>query len=247
MTKPAYRILLVDDEPAIRTVCKMYLENMPNITIVGEAENANDAKILIEACKPNLVLLDIQMGAHSGFDVLAHFPNPNFEVIFITAYEQYALKAIKAGALDYLLKPIVEKDFLDAIQKAIDKPSINFQQIEVAKMAYVNKTIERITLSANDGYHLVWVKDIMYCSANGNYTTFHICNGKQIMVSKIIKEYEVLLYTDAFLRVHQSYLVNMRYVVQFTKDNALILSNNAEIIVSLRKKEDVIQWLKRMA
>jgi two-component system LytT family response regulator len=221
---------------------------MENVEIVGEAESVEQAEDMIRKLNPDLLLLDIQLGKKTGFDLLALFPNPTFEVLFITAYEQFALRAIKAGALDYLLKPLVEADFTQAIAKALTKKNKqNTGQFEVAKTSFETKEINRLTLSTNDGHHIVWIKDILYCSSNGNYTTFHLANGKNLMISKLLKEYETLLPSEVFLRVHQSFLVNMNYVEQFTKDNSLILSNNAEIIVSSRKKEEVILWLKKMA
>jgi len=237
------RIVLIDDEAAIRTICKSYLQDIENTIIVGEAEKVEDAEIIINACSPDLILLDIQLGKKTGFDLLAKFPNPTFKVVFITAYEKYALSAIKAGALDYLLKPISEQEFINAIQKAMQEGNPN-SHWEIAHKAYSEKQIERITLSANDGYHVVWVKDIMYCSSSGNYTTFHLQNGKQIIISKIIKEYETILPSSFFVRTHQSYLVNMNYVERFTKEQNLILKNQAEIIVSNRKKEEVLNWFK---
>jgi two-component system LytT family response regulator len=237
------RIVLIDDEAAIRTICKSYLQDIENAIIVGEADKVEDAEIIINACNPDLILLDIQLGKKSGFDLLTRFSNPTFKVIFITAYEKYALSAIKAGALDYLLKPISEQEFINAIQKAMQEVNSNHHW-EIAQKAYTEKQIERITLSANDGYHVVWVKDIMYCSSSGNYTTFHLQNGKQIIISKIIKEYEAILPSSFFVRTHQSYLVNMNYVERFTKEQNLILKNQAEIIVSNRKKEEVMNWFK---
>lgn len=237
------RIVLIDDEAAIRTICKSYLQDIENVVVTGEAENVDDAEIIINACNPDLILLDIQLGKKTGFDLLARFSNPSFKVIFITAYEKYALSAIKAGALDYLLKPISEDEFINAIQKAMHDVSSNHHW-EIAHKALTEKQIERVTLSANDGYHVVWVKDIMYCSSSGNYTTFHLQNGKQIIISKIIKEYEAILPAEFFLRTHQSYLVNMNYVERFTKEQNLILKNQAEIIVSNRKKDEVLNWFK---
>ena len=117
------RIVLIDDEAAIRTICKSYLQDIENAIIVGEADKVEDAEIIINACNPDLILLDIQLGKKSGFDLLTRFSNPTFKVIFITAYEKYALSAIKAGALDYLLKPISEQEFINAIQKAMQEVS----------------------------------------------------------------------------------------------------------------------------
>lgn len=242
--KRKIKIALIDDEIATRVVCRNYLAAQHNVEIVGEASNVADAKVLIEMAQPDLVLLDIHLGTHTGFDLLQHFPNPLFKIIFITAYEKYALTAIKAGALDYLLKPILQQDLVAAIEKAV---AANTKGIEVGRNSLAQKAVERLALSANDGYHIVWVKDIMYCSASGNYTTFHLANGRQVLISKGLKEYEEILPAEVFLRIHQSYLVNMNYVQKFTKSQSLILQNGAEITVATRKKEEVTQWLKKFS
>lgn len=239
------KIVLIDDEIATRIICRSYLQDIENISIVGEASNIDEAKLLIDATQPNLILLDIQLGNKTGFDLLQLFENPTFKVIFITAYEQYALAAIKAGALDYLLKPIVEEDLIAAIKKSNFTNAIQSQAIEVAKHSLENKWVERITLSGNDGLHIVWTKDIVYCSSSGNYTTFHLANNKQIVISKVLKEYDTILASSHFLRVHQSFLVNMNFVERFTKDQNLIMQNGAEIMVASRKKDEVIHWMKK--
>lgn len=241
------KVVLIDDEISPRIICRNYLSEFSEIEIAGEASTLEDAKTLIDAVQPNIVLLDIHLGNTSGFDLLKHYTNPNFNVIFITAYDQYAIKAIKAGALDYLLKPIDQEELKKAIEKSKNQSTINPEKIDIANETLHSKKAERISLSANDGYHIVWVKDIIYCSASGNYTTFHIVNNKQIVISKILKEYENLLPANTFLRVHQSYLVNMNYIERFTKDQILILQNGAEVMVASRKKDEVINWLKEMS
>lgn len=241
------KIVLIDDEISPRIICRSYLSEMKNIEIVGEASTVEEAIMVINASQPNLILLDIQLGNQTGFDLLNHFDNLYFKVIFITAYEQFALSAIKAGALDYLLKPIDETELINTINKAINSIDITNESIDIAHKNFVQKRTDRITLSANDGYHVVWVKDIIYCSASGNYTTFHLVNNKQIVISKILKEYESMLPANMFLRVHQSYLVNMNYIEKFTKDQIIVLQNGAEVMVASRKKDEVIQWLKEMS
>jgi two-component system LytT family response regulator len=238
------KVLLIDDEEAIRIVCKSYLQRIQNIEIVGEATNVDDAFDKINTLKPEVILLDIQLGNRTGFDLLKQFSAPNFQVIFITAYEQFALSAIKAGAIDYLLKPIVFEEFDAAIKKAQKKSTLQGNQLGVVSQNFEQKKIERIILSASDGHHIVWVKDILYLSSSGNYTTFHLASNKKIMISKNLKEYEMILPEDIFLRIHQSYIVNMNQVQQFTKEQNLIITNGAEIIVSTRKKDELIKWMK---
>lgn len=241
------KVVLVDDEISPRIIARSYLSEIENIVIVGEASNVAEAKLVIDTMRPDLVLLDIQLGNQTGFDLLKNYKELFFKVIFITAFEQFALAAIKAGALDYLLKPIDETELINAVKKVTQTNFSSHESIAVAHDILVNKRTDRISLSANDGYHVVWLKDIVFCSASGNYTTFHLINNKQIVISKIIKEYEELLPTENFLRVHQSYLVNMNYVEKFTKDHLLILQNGAEVMVASRKKDEVLNWLKQIS
>lgn len=237
------RIVLVDDESAVRSISKNYLQNIKNVLVVGEAETAEEAEEVIKKTQPNLVLLDIHLGNSTGFDLLRKFSQPNFKVIFITAYEKYALNALKAGALDFLLKPIDEDEFVEAIEKAKTSLSYTFPLIEIADSGLKNKEIDRLVINSNEGYQIIWVKDIMYCVSSGNYTTFYLENAKNIVSSKAMKEYENIL-PDFFIRSHQSYLVNMNFVEKYTKDQILVLKNQTEIMVASRKKDEIIRWFK---
>lgn len=237
------RIVLVDDESAVRSISKNYLQNIKNVLVVGEAKTAEEAEEVIKKTQPNLVLLDIHLGNSTGFDLLRKFSQPNFKVIFITAYEKYALNALKAGALDFLLKPIDEDEFVEAIGKAKTSLSYTFPLIEIADSGLKNKEIDRLVINSNEGYQIIWVKDIMYCVSSGNYTTFYLENAKNIVSSKAMKEYENIL-PDFFIRSHQSYLVNMNFVEKYTKDQILVLKNQTEIMVASRKKDEIIRWFK---
>lgn len=245
MKERILRFLLVDDESSIRSICRAYLNEVENAVVVGEAESVGQAFELINAKKPDVVLLDIQLGKQTGFDLLLQFPQRFFHVVFITAYEQFALRAIKAGAMEYLLKPIEEEEFHEMINKLFAARADAHQaQAEIMVEQYAQKKLDRIALNAQDGYHVIWLKDIIYCSASGNYTTFYLHGGHQIVISKILKEYENILPVEDFVRVHNSSIVNMNYVKKFTKDLDLILFDDTAIGVSVRKKDDVLNWIK---
>ncbi len=245
MKQKLLRFLLVDDESSIRSICKSYLNDVEGAVVVGEADSVDQAFTLINACKPDVVLLDIQLGKQTGFDLLLKFSQRDFKVVFITAYEQFALRAIKAGAMEYLLKPIAEDEFHEMIAKIFASESNGFaQQAEIMAEQYNQKKLDRIALNAQDGYHVIWLKDVIYCSASGNYTTFYLDGGAQIVISKILKEYENILPAEDFVRVHNSSIVNMNYVKKFTKDLDLILTDETAIGVSVRKKDDVLSWIK---
>ena len=245
MKQKLVRFLLVDDENSVRSICKSYLEEVDRAVIVGEACTVDQAYELIRACSPDVVLLDIQLGKQNGFDLLLKFPDRDFKVVFITAYEQFALRAIKAGAMEYLLKPIAEEDFYEMVEKVFATEGHTFSgQAELVADHYNQRKMDRIALNAHDGYHIIWLKDILYCSANGNYTTFYLTDGSQVVISKILKEYENLLPAENFVRVHNSSIVNMDYVKKFTKDLELILVDDTAIGVSVRKKDEVLNWIK---
>jgi len=245
MKQKLLRFLLVDDESSVRSICKSYLEDIEQAVVVGEASTVDQAYELIVACSPDVVLLDIQLGKQTGFDLLLKFPERNFKVVFITAYEQFALRAIKAGAMEYLLKPIGEEEFYEMIEKVFATEGYSFNgQAELMADNYHHRKMDRIALNAHDGYHIIWLKDLLYCSASGNYTTFYLIDGTQVVISKILKEYENLLPTEHFVRVHNSSIVNMDYVKKFTKDHELILVDDTAIGVSVRKKDEVLNWIK---
>lgn len=244
------RVLIIDDEEHIRIILKVFLSHRSDIVLIGECENISDAKIMIKNSHPDVILLDIKLGNDTGFDLLSMFPNPTFKVIFITAYEKYAIDALKAGALDYLMKPIDEEELNLALNK-LHQYAINPEQYQVATEHWQNKP-KRITFNTHEGVHILWMEEIMYCEANGGYTTFYINDGSKLMISKPLKEYESILPATAFLRIHQSYIVNINYATLFKKDNCMILMKNPvngqtkEIPVSTRKREEILNILSQL-
>jgi two-component system, LytTR family, response regulator len=244
--KPLH-ILIVDDEEPVRTITKKYLSSRNDILVIGECENIIDAKAFIRNNQIDLVLLDIKLGNETGFDLLSEFPDFAFKVIFITAYDQYTLKALKIGALDYLLKPIGEDDFHFAIDK-VKRQMVIKEQYDVS-IEYFKGIHNRITLNTREGLHILFLDDIMYCEADAGYTTFYLNDGSKPMVSKPLKDYEALLPSIKFMRVHQTFIVNIDFVILFKKENnSLILRNKLsglmkEIPVSTRKKEEILKLL----
>ncbi|MEA5402904.1 LytTR family DNA-binding domain-containing protein [Arcicella sp. DC2W] len=247
MIHKALRILIVDDEESTRIIAKTYLADRTDTLLLGECENVSDAKAMIKKNQVDILLLDIKLGNETGFDLLAQFPNFSFKVIFITAYDQYVLKALKVGALDYLLKPIGEDDFHLAIDKVREK-LVTIEQYQVAAEHLQHKP-QRITINTREGLHILWLEEIMYCEADGGYTTFFLNDGSKPVVSKPLKEYEILLPETTFLRVHQSFIVNINFIVLFKKENCSIIlkhkltGSTKEIPVSTRKREEVLNLL----
>lgn len=243
------RVLIVDDEPIIRKDLESLLQAHKDFIVVGTCGSVAEARVLIPATNPDLLLLDIQLNDGTGFDLLQSLEKITFMTIFITAFNQFAIKAIKYGALDYLLKPIDEEE----LKVALDKVRNNRQQdqdvkesLEVTR-SHMNQaddsTRSRIVLRSQYFLQVVAFDEIIYCQNDGGYTHFHLVDKRKIVVSKSIKEYDELLPHRTFLRPHQSYLVNVNFIDRFHKEGYLILKGGEEIPVSTRKKEHVITFL----
>ncbi len=243
------RVLIVDDEPIIRKDLEMLLKARKDFIVVGTCGSVAEARVLIPATSPDLLLLDIQLTDGTGFDLLQSLESIQFNTIFITAFNQFAIKAIKYGALDYLLKPIDEAE----LEEALDKVRHNRQSDPQTKesldvtRAHMNQNENgvrsRIVLRSQYFLQVVAFNEIIYCQNDGGYTHFHLADKRKIVVSKSIKEYDELLPHQLFLRPHQSYLVNVSFIDRFHKEGYLILKNGEEIPVSTRKKEHVISFL----
>jgi two-component system LytT family response regulator len=247
--------LVVDDEERAReTICKIIELYTPSITDVMEAATVKEAVLMIRLYKPQLIFLDIRLEDGSGFDVLEQVKDMELNVIFITAYNEYALKALKMSAIDYILKPIDPEEFMEAVGKARSQITKNkmeeridlFLQNMDAKST--NIVINKITLKTVDNIHIVKVTDIIYCQADRNYTTFYLLGGEKIIVSKNLREYEEILPKDGFMRPHQSYLVNLNHIIRYEKGDhhLLICSDKCKVPVSLRKREQVVKVLNNI-
>jgi len=241
------KVLIVDDEingrENLRAVLQTYC---PEVEIVGEANSAMSAIELIQELKPSLLFLDIEMPGGDGFKVLEFFKKPNFQVVFVTAYDQYAIKAIRFSALDYILKPIdimLVKAAIDRHQQAKEEDTRLQQFIDNKQLPNSNK---RIALPLVDKIHFVEVQHIISCKGEGSYTTIFTTEGKKYLVSKPLIEYEDILADYGFLRTHKSHIVNRSHISTFIKSDGgyLLMSDGSNIPVSRRKKEAVLLELK---
>ncbi|SRX74556.1 LytR/AlgR family response regulator transcription factor [Aequorivita antarctica] len=239
------RAIIVDDEKHSReTLNNLVIEFCEDVEVLTTVSNIEDAVLAIKTLKPDLLFLDIELQTGTGFDILEQLNEVNFEVIFTTAFEQYALKAVKFSSLDYLLKPID----LDELQKAVEKAkkikdrNIYSKQLEtlIHNLKQQQPINNKICLATADGYEFINVEEIMYCKAEGSYTSFKLISGINLLVSKHLKEYENLLTDQYFMRVHNSYLINLNEVKKYVKaDGGYILMNNGEpVSISRSKKED---------
>ena len=250
--------IIIDDEQNSRDTLRMMLQAVcPDIILAGEAKNITQGRGLIESLQPKLVFLDIQMPGGTGFDLLAGMNRINFQVIFTTAYNEYAVQAFKYSALDYLLKPIHPEDLRQAVAKvATGEANALEQQLELLR-SYLQPVVEtkpvlppnlKIALPTMEGIHFIATDDIIWCEALGGYTKFHIRNAAPIVVSRLIKEYEDLFSVHKFIRVHNSSLVNAAHVVKYVKGDGgqVWMSDGTEIEVSRRRKEELLLALNNL-
>lgn len=241
-------VVIVEDELHSRETLKnMVNEYCPDVEIMGLASSVQEGIELLNTHYPDLVFLDIEMQSETGFDLLTQVKNLNFEVIFTTAFEQYALNAIKFSAIDYLLKPIDLEELQNAVEKVVrkKKASLHNKKLEILLDNIHNKNTAQhtITLSTSNGYEFINVADIIYCEADGSYTNFFIKNKKSLLISKHLKEYENLLSDHNFMRVHQSYLINLSEVEKYIKSEGgyIVMKNGAKLSISKKNKEEFVR------
>jgi len=232
------KALIIEDELYNRKSL-VSLINMLNkdITIIGECETVKEAITVTKAYKPDLIFLDINLPDGNAFDFLEQTNHLNFKVIFITAYEEYALQALKKGAVDYILKPVDIEELEIALNKVL-KTSINIKEEQITQIERIlNNESKKLILSLRDTYQVVLLKELMYCSSNKGYTVFYLNNGNSYMTSKPLKEYEDALPKETFIRTHQSYYVNINYIDAYDKTGYITLKNGKKVPVSVRKKD----------
>jgi two-component system LytT family response regulator len=243
------RTVLVEDEfQNLERLENLLHLHCPDVEIAGRAGSVKDAYGIIREVRPELVFLDIQLNDGNGFGLLKLFEEIDFKLIFVTAYEKFAVKAFRFSALDYLLKPVDPEELTDAVNKA--RESIDPQLKSLVQQASSNfsgRAFDKIVLRDFDKIHLVEVADILYCEADGNYTRFHLSGTKPILVSRYMKEYEEILRDSGFLRIHRSYMINLKHFRQYEKAEGgkVILSNGAEIPVGAGKREELYEYLRK--
>jgi two-component system, LytTR family, response regulator len=239
--------LIVDDEPKnIRILQGLLAECCPDVRITGEAVSAETAIPLIAEKRPDLVFLDIEMPHGNAFDLLDRIMPIDFEIIFITAFDAYTLKAFKYSALDYLLKPVSIDELRTAVQKA--KERIRFKNINVQLqnlMFNINKpnsSMQKIALPNNEGLVFVQLSEIIRFEAKGGYTYVHATDNQKYISSRIIKEYEEILPAEIFYRIHNSHIINLNFVKKYHKGRGglIEMSDNALIEVATRRKEEFL-------
>jgi len=239
------RAIIIDDEPlAINVLTKLLEKITSSIDIVAFATSAKDGYTKIIELQPDLVFLDVEMPRGNGFDLLAMFSEIKFQVIFTTAYEHYAIKAIKHSALDYILKPIDIEELKESVKKvlAVNNKSGSTRVTSLLR-SLDDSPINKLILPNKGSYESIDLNDIILLKADNNYTEFIIKKGKSILVSKTIKEYEDLLSSDVFFRVHKSTIVNLNYIEKYTKGDGgeITMLNGSIVKVSRYRKKEFLK------
>jgi two-component system LytT family response regulator len=246
------KVIIVDDEKASRdTLAGLLKRYCQNVEVIAQAEGYAQGIEVISANEPDVVFLDIQMPDGSGFKLIEDLGEVKFEVIFTTAYDQYAIKAIKYSALDYLLKPVVPDDLVNAVKKAEQKKNAGQmnQNIKILLENLAQKNEPRkIVLSTAEKMHIVEIDDIIRCESDDYYTRFYFKDGKTLLISKTLKENEELLGEKYFIRPHKSHLVNIKYIKGFLKNDGgyIVMSDGTKVPVSRRKREYVVSTLSHL-
>ncbi|HNF49384.1 MAG TPA: LytTR family DNA-binding domain-containing protein [Chitinophagales bacterium] len=242
------KAILVDDEKNNRIALSKLIEKFcPNVTVSGECESVDEAIIQIANLNPDVVFLDVEMPSKNGFDLLAHYQyHCPFDVIFTTAYSQYAVKAFRYSALDYLLKPVDPEELIQAVHKLAMKldESIKHKQFELLenKINHSDIAKKQIAVSTLEGIYFASLDEIIHVDADSSYTKIFLSNGDMIMSSKPLKYFEEMLEDFDFVRVHQSHIINLKHIRRYVRGDGgqVIMTNGTEIEVSRRKKEDLL-------
>ncbi len=242
------KTIIIDDEPdSVQSLARDLSRHCPEIEIVAQCNGAKDGIRAINAHKPDVVFLDIDMPLINGFELLELMPQIDFEVVFTTAYDEYAMQAFRISAVDYLLKPIEPEALVKSVEKVkLLRESGNAQkQIDFLMQQLKdqrNNAIHRIALPTTEGLDFINMEDILYCESDGAYSFLHLTNGSKILISKTLKYLEDILCEFQFFRVHKSYIVNMDYVSKYSRGSGglLTMKNGAEIKVSRSKKEELL-------
>ena len=245
------KALVIDDENRTRDlICKMINSFGLNIEAISGGENVKSGIASIQKHQPDIVFLDIQMPDGTGFDVLKALPEKNLEVIFITAHEEFAIKAIKFSALDYILKPVDADELKSAVERAIEslKNGGDEKQYEALNNNMQPNQKRKLVLKTQESVHVVDLDTIIRCEADRNYTLFYLVDGKKILVSKTLKDYETLLSAHNFIRVQQSHLVNIDYVARYDKGNggSVVMKDDSEVPLSPAKREIFFKVLESL-
>lgn len=247
------KAIIVDDELGAReSLSKMIDKNCKQIEVVAKVDSMLSAFEAITNKEPDLVFLDIEMPNGNAFDLLEKFKNINFNIIFTTAYDHYAIKAIKFSAVDYILKPIDPEELINAVKRfenqAGQKSTLDKQFKTLLSNARPENKLKKVGIPDGDGLIFINLSDIIRCDSDGNYTFFILTSGKKIIASRTLGEYEQMFADDNFFRVHRSHLINLEHVKKYIKGEGgyVVMSDNSQVEVSRRNKTDFLEKLSHL-
>jgi len=242
------RAVIVEDEQASRETLTAYLEKYcPDVELLGEADSVKTGLEIIKLHKPDVVFLDIEMPYGNAFDLLEQIHDVDFEVVFVTAYSNYAIKALNLSASYYILKPISIDELIAAVEKikaSRDKEEVSIHsKILLDNIQEVNKPNHKIVLPLLNGFEVVHVRDIIRCQANDNFTEFHLKDGSKKLISRTLKFYEEMLKDFDFIRIHKSHLINFQYVIKYLKGKGgqVEMSDGSTVDVSVNRKAEFLE------
>ena len=251
MTKKL-KTIIIDDEPnAVDFIFSIIVEYCPDLEVTGKAYDVPEGIRIINEKKPDLVFLDVEMPNGTGFDLLSHFPDKDFDVVFITAFNHYAIKAIKFSAVDYILKPINIKEFIEAVRKVMEKRSGSAKQsndnFKILMENLRSGSPSRLAIPTADGMEYLNPKDILRIEADRSYSWFFLTGDRKILVSKHLKEFQDLLSDRYFFRAHNSHLINLKYVRKYVRKEGgyIEMQDGAQIPVSRNRKDLFLVHMSR--
>jgi two-component system LytT family response regulator len=247
------RAIVIDDIDTIRKDNIAIIKaNCPNVSIIGQADSVESGMAIIRQLAPDLVFLDVEMPDGTGFDLLQKLKPFHFKVIFITGYEDFAIRAFRFSAIDYLLKPLKAADLAEAVKKAEESLGNEVLELKLNNL-FANlerpKNLQKLVLKTLDKIYSVNIQDIVNCESDKNYTTFNFINGPKLIVSTNLKEYDTMLSPYNFFRTHKSHLINMAYFDHFVKSdggNKIVMKNKTSIPLSVRKKDEFLILLDHL-
>lgn len=246
--------VIIDDEQHARENIRLIVENSFNeINIVGETVTIKNAINLINKTQPELIFLDVNLTDGTSFEILKKVNHKLFKIIFITAYQEYAIQAIKFSAFDYIIKPVNPVELIAAVKKVMDEHQTqdNFDAKIDAFFSNFNSITpeqKKIVVKTSDKIHIVDIRNIIRCESENSYTTIYLNTNKHIVVSKSLKSYEEMLQPMGFMRVHQSHLINCNYISYYDKQlgGALVMTDNSQIPISIQKKPVLTAYLESL-
>ena len=251
------RTIIIDDEPSAVSVLTTLLQKhcKEDIELLATSNDPVEGRSLIEQLHPDLVFMDIEMPGMTGVDLVKSFNAPTFRVVFVTAYDAYALEAFRVSAIDYLLKPIGSEDVIKVVQKIkndfrneISKLSLQLQGLDKLLNNHSDSSDQKIGIAMSDKIVFINFGDIIYCEANGPYTHVFLTNGQKLVSSKALGEFEAQLSANKFFRIHHHYLINLNKVKEFQRNDGgyVIMENGKELEVSQRKRKDFLDAIQHI-